>query len=244
MSSMSTQAAGPRRGEVPYTEVELTPTRKAIADRVSQSKREIPEFLLHSHVDAEPVMELREALKKRFGAPAPSLNDIIVKLCGSVLPRHPTLNAAFVDGKIRLYQEYNVGFAVATEAGVLVPVVRNANLKDLVTIAAETREMIDLARRGRLRASLQQGGTFSISNIGPGSVDAFNAIISPPQTAILAIGTLAPRPYVVGGELTVRRTLNFTLTVDHRAIDGADGAAFLGSLAGAMAAPGPACGVD
>ncbi len=228
-------------GEAPFHEEELTPTRKAIAARVLTSRREIPEFHLHAEIDAEPLLALRADLKAKL-KPAPSVNDLLIKLVGVTLPRHPALNAAFVDEKVRLYEEVNVGFAVATERGVLVPVLREADAKPLARIAEETKEMIALARDGKLRASLQQGATFSISNMGPGSVDAFNAIISPPQTAILAIGALKPRPVVVGAEIAIRRTMWFTLTVDHRVIDGAMGALYLDALAAAAADPVAAVG--
>jgi pyruvate dehydrogenase E2 component (dihydrolipoamide acetyltransferase) len=225
-----------RPTEPTYHEVELTPARKAIADRVMRSRTEIPDFLVHGHFDMEPVLALREALKAT-ASPVPTINDVLLKLTATVLTRHPLLNAAFLDGKIRVYEEVNVGFAVATEKGVLVPVVRNADAKPIQDIAKETAEMVRLARDGKLRASLQQGGTFSISNIGPGSVEAFNAIISPPQTAILAFGAVLPRPFVVDGALCVRRTMRATVTVDHRAIDGADAGAFVNDLARTVAEP-------
>lgn len=225
-----------RPTEPAYHEVELTPARKAIADRVTRSRTEIPDFLVHGHFDMEPVLALREALKAT-ASPVPTINDVLLKLTATVLTRHPLLNAAFLDGKIRVYEEVNVGFAVATEKGVLVPVVRNADAKPIEDIAKETAEMVRLARDGKLRASLQQGGTFSISNIGPGSVEAFNAIISPPQTAILAFGSVLPRPFVVDGALCARRTMRATVTVDHRAIDGADAGAFMNDLAKTIAEP-------
>jgi pyruvate dehydrogenase E2 component (dihydrolipoamide acetyltransferase) len=220
--------------------MELSPIRKAIADRVVASHTEIPVFHIHAEVDGGPILELRSRLKDEWEE-APSVNDIILKCCAAVLPDHDVVNAGFVDGKVRLYKEVNVGFAVATDKGVLVPVVKGANEKSLADVAEETRDMIAQARKGRLRASLQQGGTFSISNIGPGRVTAFNAIIGPPQTAILAIGALAKRPFVVDGELAVRSTMWLTLTVDHRAIDGADGAEFLEALVAQFEDPAPAC---
>jgi len=230
-------------GEPPYHEEELTPIRKAIADRVSRSRTEIPEFHVHAEVDAEHVLAFRGGLKERV-SPVPTINDIIIKLCGMTLRGHPVLNAAFVDGKVRVYEDINVGFAAATPKGVLIPVVRRADRRPIADIARETKEMVELARAGRLRASLQQGGTFTVSNMGPGHVDSFNAIISPPQTAILAIGSLAPRPLVADGELTVRRTMKLTLTVDHRAVDGADAASFMNSLVEAAAEPAASCAAD
>lgn len=223
--------------EAPYHEIELTPTRKAIADRVSRSSTEIPEFHVHAHVDMEPILALRETLKATLD-PVPTINDIVLKITAQALQGHPLLNAAYIDDKVRVYEEVNVGFAVATEKGVLIPVVRNADAKPLQEIAKETAEMVRLAREGKLRASLQQAGTFTISNIGPGLVEAFNAIISPPQTAIMALGSVLPRPFVVDGALCVRRTMRATVTVDHRAIDGADAAQFVNALAKALTEAG------
>jgi len=230
-------------GEPPYHEEELTPIRKAIAARVSKSRAEIPEFHVHAEVDAEPILALRGNLKDRM-SPVPTINDITIKLCGVTLRGHPVLNAAFVDDKVRVYEQINVGFAAATPKGVLVPVVKGADGRPLERIADETKEMVELARAGKLRASLQHGGTFTVSNIGPGHVDSFNAVINPPQTAILAIGSLAPRPFVVEGEVAVRRTVKLTLTVDHRAVDGADAAAFMNALVEAVAAPAGPCAVE
>jgi pyruvate dehydrogenase E2 component (dihydrolipoamide acetyltransferase) len=225
-----------RPTEPPYHQIELTPARKAIADRVTRSSTEIPEFHVHGHFDLEPLLALRESLKAETD-PAPSINDLLMKTAARALAEHPLLNAAFVDGRVRVYEEINVGFAVATDKGVLIPVVRNTDQKPLAEIAAETKEMAHLAREGKLRASLQQGGTFTISNIGPGSVEAFNAIISPPQTAILAVGSVQPRPLVVDGQLVARRTVRATVTVDHRAIDGSDAGAFINTLAKLLESP-------
>lgn len=225
-----------RPTEPAYRLIELTPTRKAIADRVTRSRSEIPEFHVHAHLDMEPVLALRESLKAT-ATPVPTINDIMIKLVGKALIQHPLLNAAFVEGAIRVFEEVNIAFAAATEKGVLLPVVRNADSKPIGEIATETAEMVRLAREGKLRASLQMGSTFSISNIGPGAVEAFNAIIGPPLTAILALGSVQPRPFVVGGEIAVRRTLHATLTVDHRAVDGADAARFVNALAELVASP-------
>jgi len=135
---------------------------------------------------------------------------------------------------VRVARQVNLAFAAATPEGVLLPTVFEADRKTLVEIAAESREMIAMARAGKLRASLQAGATFTVSNIGPVGIDAFNAIISPPQVAILAIGSVLQKPAVVEGSLQVRPMASFTLTVDHRAIDGADGAAFLADVKKAL----------
>ncbi len=218
--------------EVDYEEQPLSPVRRAIAQRVTESMRQIPSFSMHAEVDASALVAAREQAKAAADEehPAPTYNDYLIKIVALALREHPRLNAHFVDGAVRLCRQINISVAAATAQGVLMPTVLNADQKSLAEISAEMREMLDLARRGKLRASLQLGGTFSLSNIGPGACDSFNAIISPPQVAILAVGALAPRPFVVDGRLEVRPTLRLTLTVDHRAIDGADGAPFLAEL--------------
>jgi pyruvate dehydrogenase E2 component (dihydrolipoamide acetyltransferase) len=209
----------------------LSPVRKAIADRVAASARELPVFHLHAEVDATGLLAARVAAKREAqGARAPSHNDFIIKAVATVLPRHPVLNAWFEDDTIRVAKQVNVGFAVAAAEGVLMPTVFEADRKPVTQIAEETAEMISLAREGKLRASLQTGATFTISNIGPAGIDAFNAIISPPQTAIVALGSVAERPVATDGRLEVRQTVHLTLTVDHRAVDGVDGAKFLAGL--------------
>lgn len=219
-----------------FEDIPLTPTRKAIAERVLQSAREMPVFHIHAEVDATAVLAARAAAKNELGPLAPSYNDFILKAVAITLRRHPRLNAWFENDVIRVAKQVNLAFAAATPEGVLLPTVFEADRKTIDEIAAESREMIAMARAGRLRASLQAGATFTVSNIGPVGIDAFNAIISPPQVAILAIGSVLEKPAVVDGSLGVRSVASFTLTVDHRAIDGADGAAFLADVKKALEA--------
>ncbi|HQK96056.1 MAG TPA: 2-oxo acid dehydrogenase subunit E2 [Armatimonadota bacterium] len=219
-----------------FEDIPLTPTRKAIAERVLQSAREMPVFHIHAEVDATAVLAARAAAKNELGQEAPSYNDFILKAVATTLRRHPRLNAWFENDVIRVAKQVNLAFAAATPEGVLLPTVFEADRKTLEEIAAESREMIAMARAGRLRASLQAGATFTVSNIGPVGIDAFNAIISPPQVAILAIGSVLEKAAVVDGSLGVRSVASFTLTVDHRAIDGADGAAFLADVKKALEA--------
>jgi len=220
----------PNRQEPEFLEEELTPTRRAIAERVSQSHREIPVFHMHVLADASALVAAREKLKEQHGSDAPTYNDILLKIVADVLPRHPRFNAWFENDTLRLAQQVNLGFAVATDQGVLMPTIFNADKKSLQSIAAEARELVAAARHGKLRASLQMGATFSLSNVGALGIDAFSALISLPQTAILAIGSLTERVVVGAGEAVVRPTVWLTLTVDHRAADGMDAAQFLRDL--------------
>jgi len=204
-----------------------TPTRKAIGERVFKSQREKPTFWLQTQADCSRILQARETLKQSGAQVVPTYNDYFIKIVAGVLPEHPRLNGWYTEDGIEVFQQINVGFAVATDEGVLLPTMFDADKKSLEEIAVEARDLTQKARAGKLRASLQQYAGFTISNIGPVDIDSFEAIISPPQTGILAIGKLAPRPVVVEGELQLRPTVFLTLTVDHRCVDGAEGAAFL-----------------
>jgi len=207
-----------------------TRTRAAIGDRTRQSVNEQPQFRVHKLADATALLAARQAIKAAAPEIVPTFNDFMIKLVAYLLPSYRRFNAWWTPEGLKLLQNVNIGFATATDQGVMLPTVLQANEKDLLTIARETSEMVDLARRGRLRATLQMGAGFTISNIGPVGVDAFDAIISPPQTGILAIGSIMPRAMVEGEQVVVRQTMWLSLTCDHRSVDGADGALLLRDL--------------
>ena len=220
-----------RRGEPEYQRVEHTRIRRAIGERTQSSFRDIPQFSSLVLVDAQTLVEVREARKSAsVEQPVPTYNDYFIKSVAVILNDHPRLNAWCDDEGLRILKPINLGFACATDQGVLLPTVFDADQKSLAEIAQETAELIDLARRQRLRASLQQGAGFTVSNLGPSVVDWFQAIISPPQTAILAIGSIAQRPLVADGSVVARPSVYLNLTTDHRAADAADAAAFLAEL--------------
>ena len=179
-----------RRPHEPEFEVEeLTPIRQAIGERTRSSIVEIPQFWMQVLVNAETLVAARNKRKEQGGV-VPTYNDYFIKAVAAVIGDYPAMNAWCEDNQIKLLEPINIGFACATDDGVLLPTVFDADKKSLDEIAENSRELIELARGGRLRASLQMGAGFTISNIGPTVVDAFNAIISPPQTAILAIGAM------------------------------------------------------
>ncbi len=215
---------------VPHTRI-----RKAIGDRTLQSVNEAPQFRVQKMAIADGMVTFRNQLKQSGTEPIPTYNDILIKLVAATLPDFPRLNAWHSPEGLKLLQDINIGFAVDTEEGVLLPTVLNADNKSLAEIAAETAELVDLARRGRLRATLQMGAGFTISNIGPIGMDIFDAVISPPQTGILAIGSIIPQPMAIAGEVVVCSTVWLSLTMDHRSVDGADGARFVARLAEAIA---------
>ncbi|MGM0492343.1 MAG: 2-oxo acid dehydrogenase subunit E2 [Armatimonadota bacterium] len=219
----------PRREEESFTIEEHTRVRKAIGAHTLQSVNEIPQFHMRTLVDMEPLVSFREQLKETAD-PVPTYNDLSIKAVAVGLREHPRFNAWCETDHLKILDAVNIGFAVGTEQGVLLPTVRDVDRKSLEEIAAETGEMVELARKGRLRASLQMGAGFTISNLGPIGIDSFAPIISPPQVAILGIGSFTPQPMVIDGEIEVRRAAQLTLVMDHRAVDGAEGAVFLATL--------------
>ncbi len=219
-----------RRPHEPEFDVEeLTPIRQAIGERTGTSFRDIPQFWLQVLADSEALVAARNK-RKEAGGVVPTYNDYFIKIVASVIGGYPAMNAWCEDNQIKLLKPINLGFACATDDGVLLPTVFDADKKSLNEIADNTRELIELARSGRLRASLQMGAGFTLSNIGPTVVDMFNAIISPPQTAILAIGAMKKRPIVGDDEIVARASAYLTLTVDHRALDATQAAPFLNDI--------------
>jgi len=222
--------------EAAFTDVPLTQLRKTIAKRLAQSLGPIPTFYLTTEVDMERMAEAREALNedgrkvKQAEEPKVSFNDIILKATALALRRHPACNAWWQEDRIRHWHAVHLGVAVAVEDGLITPVIRNADRKSLREIAAEAQDLVARARERRLRPTEYTDGTFTVSNLGMFDIDQFTAVINPPEAGVLAVGTIAPKPVVVNGAVTVRRRMRLTLSCDHRVIDGASGAAFLHTL--------------
>jgi pyruvate dehydrogenase E2 component (dihydrolipoamide acetyltransferase) len=218
-----------------FDDVPLTQIRKTIAKRLATSIGPIPHFFLTTEVDMERAAEAREALNQQLGeqgtqAGKISFNDIVVKAVALALTRHRACNAWWQDDHIRYWNEVHLGMAVAVEDGLITPVIRNAALKSLSQIAAESRELAQRARDRRLKPEEYTGATFSVSNLGMFDIDEFTAVINPPEAGIVAVGSIVPKPVVVNGQVTVRRRLRLTMSCDHRVIDGATGAVFLRTL--------------
>ncbi len=222
-------------GGAAYVDVPLTQIRKTIAKRLATSIGPIPHFFLTTEVDMERAAEAREALNKQLADQGPqagkiSFNDIVVKAVALALTRHRACNAWWQDDHIRYWNEVHLGMAVAVEDGLITPVIRNAAMKSLSQIAAESRELAQRARDRRLKPEEYTGATFSVSNLGMFDIDEFTAVINPPEAGIVAVGSIMPKPVVVDGQVTVRRRLRLTMSCDHRVIDGATGAVFLRTL--------------
>jgi len=203
---------------------------RIMAERLSQSWTTAPHFYLVREVNAARLVTWRE--RAATGAvPGITYSDLLVKLVAAALTRHPGVNASWKDGAITRHADVNVGLAVAIEDGLVVPVIHRADRLTLAEIAARRADVVSRAQTGKLRPADIQGGTFTISNLGMYGVDAFNAIVNPPQAAILAVGRIADRVVAVHGQPAVQPTMVLTFSGDHRAIDGARGAQFLGALA-------------
>ncbi len=230
------EAPSPPAGEsgiVPHTAM-----RKAIARRLSESKRTVPHFYLTVDCDLDRLLAMRREFNERDGADRRiSVNDFVVRAAALALRETPDANASWSDeGTIR-YGSVDVSVAVATDAGLVAPVVRNADRKGLGEISAEMKDLAARARGGGLRPEEYEGGTFSISNLGMFGVREFSAIVNPPQSAILAVGAGEPRPVVRDGALNVATVASCTLSCDHRVVDGAVGARLLAAFRGFVEDP-------
>jgi pyruvate dehydrogenase E2 component (dihydrolipoamide acetyltransferase) len=219
---------------MPGEEVEAVPLsamRKTIARRLQQSMQSAPHFYVTMSIDTTRLAEFRRSANEYAETlPEPakiSFNDLIVKAVALVLSRMPHINVSFDGEQLLLKKRVHVGVAVALEQGLIVPVIRDADKRGLAEIARESRRLAEAARTGKLKPEEFQGGTFSVSNLGMYDVEEFTAVINPPESAILAVGTITPTPVVVDGQVVVRDRMKVTLSVDHRAIDGAQAAQFL-----------------
>src|SRR5713101_8221856 len=214
-------------GPSSYREEPLSQMRQTIARRLITSLGPVPHFFLTSEIDMERAADMRVSINELYPDLKLSINDIIIKVAAVALIQHPQVNASFQDKVIRYYEHADIGVAVATENGLITPVVRAAELKSLTDIAGEIRELAERARARKLKPEEYTGATFSISNLGMFGIDEFTAVINPPEGAILAVGAMAPKPVVKDGSIVVRQTMRVTMSCDHRVIDGATGAQFL-----------------
>ncbi|AUW60305.1 dehydrogenase [Sphingobium sp. SCG-1] len=209
--------------------VKMSPMRKAIAKALSHSKSTIPHFYLRSEVRIDAILGLRTQAKAATGE-APSINDYIVRATAIALIRHPDVNVQVHGDEIHHFGSADIAVAVATEKGLITPIVRGADTLSVAGISREVKVLAEKARTGKLAADEFQGGSFSISNLGMFGIDQFDAIINPPQGAILAIGAGKRQPIEIGHALGFATVVKLSLSCDHRAIDGAVGADFMRTL--------------
>jgi pyruvate dehydrogenase E2 component (dihydrolipoamide acetyltransferase) len=210
-----------------YRDEPLSEMRRTIARRLVTSLGPVPHFFLTSEIDMDRAADMRHSLSELYPDIKLSVNDIIIKVAAAALIQHPQVNASFQDKTIRYYERADIGVAVATDNGLITPVVRAADAKSLLEIAGEVRELAERARARKLRPEEYTGATFSISNLGMFGIDEFTAVINPPEGAILAVGAMTPRPVARDNEIVIRQTMRVTMSCDHRVIDGAIGAQFL-----------------
>ncbi len=218
-------AAQPAAGE----KLPLTKMRQQIARVTVRSKQEIPHFYVSAEIDMTQAMELRKQVNLGLESRGVrvSVNDMIIKACVGALKKYPKFNASFADDSIQMSETINVGIAIAEEAGLIVPAIMDCGDKSLADIASASKDLIGRSKSGTLHPQEYTGGTFSISNLGMFDVSSFAAIIQPPQSAVLAVGTVAKKPVVRGDEVAVAQMMTATVSVDHRVSDGAEGARFL-----------------
>jgi pyruvate dehydrogenase E2 component (dihydrolipoamide acetyltransferase) len=228
MPQASAQPAPVEGAGVDHTERELSMMRKAIARRMALSKTTAPHFYITSEIDMERAIAMRQSLNELATDEVRiSFNDMILKAVANALRQFPRMNVSYADDRLRLHQRVHLSMAVALDDGLITPVIRDCDRKSLGEIAREAKELTERARARRLKPEDYTGGTFSVSNLGMFDVEAFGAIINPPEAAILAVGSVKQRPVVVDGQLSIGHRMKVTLSGDHRAIDGATAAQFL-----------------
>src|SRR5438874_1533886 len=232
----SVAASAPSSVEV---EVEqLSSMRKTIARRLTEAWQ-APVFQLGITVDMGRALEVRKRLVDLHGdGVKPTVSDLLTKVCAAALMRHRGVNALYKGEAIELYPTANIGIAVAIPNGLVVPVIRDCEHKTIAEIAADRAAVVERARSGKLQQADLEGGTFTIPNLGRFGSERFLAVLNPPQAAILAVGSTEEKPAAVDGEVVVRPRMELTLTCDHRAVDGATGAQFLGDVKAFLEEPG------
>jgi pyruvate dehydrogenase E2 component (dihydrolipoamide acetyltransferase) len=212
------------------TTQELSRMQQTIARRMAESKATIPDFTLQSDVDMEACVALRTELKRISSHDAPTYNDMVVKAAALALREYPRANGSYKDGTLQLHSRVNVGVAVAAQDALVVPTVFDADSKALGEIAREARELAGRVRDGTVTPPELGGGTFTVSNLGMYGIKSFNAIINPPQAAILSVGSVEARAVVREQQIVARHTMTLSLVCDHRILYGADAAEFLARI--------------
>jgi pyruvate dehydrogenase E2 component (dihydrolipoamide acetyltransferase) len=220
----------PQEAPGSYTEETLTPMRKVISQRLQDAKSYIPHFYVSLKIDAQPLMDVREQLKSH--EIKVTYNDLIVRATALALRKHPNVNSGFnsVTNSIVRFKTIDISIAVSVPAGLITPIVRHADFKNVGELSLEIKELAARAKEGKLEAHEYKGGSFTISNLGMYGVSEFIAIINPPQAAILAVSGILPVPVIKKGQIVPGNEMTLTLSGDHRVIDGVAGAEFLKTL--------------
>ena len=233
------ETRGPVGPQAPFQEYPLTAMRRITATRLQQAKQTVPHFYLRIECAVDAALGLLARAKELFPDVTPSLTDFVVHAAALALRQVPQANSTWADGAVRVYDAVDIAVVVNTPKGLVTPIVRAADRKDLGTIARETKALVTRARAGTLQPEEYTGGTFTVSNLGMHGVESLYAIVNPPQSCILGVGAAVTRPVVVGNAVTVGTVMACTLSADHRAIDGVVGAELLAALRAFIEQPGP-----
>jgi pyruvate dehydrogenase E2 component (dihydrolipoamide acetyltransferase) len=227
-------ASAASEGTAPFEAVRLSAMRKTIARRMTESKQQVPHFYLRSRCSMDAVIETRSQLNRDLASEGRdtkiSVNDFIIRAAALALRDVPEANVSFAGDEMHLFDRVDISVAVATDGGLVTPVVHDADRKGLATLAAEVKALAGSAREGKLRPEQYQGGTFTISNLGMYGIETVYPILNPPQACILGVGAAEEEPVVRNGKIEIGRVAAFTLAADHRAVDGSVGARLLASL--------------
>ena len=232
--AINSAAAGPVNT---VEEIPMSGTRQTIARRLQESKSTIPHYRLIADVRVDALMALRAELNQTLPDANISLNDMLLKACATALTSVPNCNVQMENNVIKKFKDADIAIAVALESGLITPIIRSANQKGVAQIAAEARELIEKARNGKLSEEDISGGTFTVSNLGMFGIKQFDAIINPPQCAILAVGSAQKRVIADGDQPAIATLMTLSLSLDHRVIDGAVGAGFMQELAKTIEQP-------
>jgi pyruvate dehydrogenase E2 component (dihydrolipoamide acetyltransferase) len=219
--------------EAPFHEVRHTTARRTQAARLAESKRTIPHFYLTMECELDALLALRgelNARSTRLGEPRFSVNDFVIRAAALALRRVPGANVSYTEQALRVYDRVDIAVAVATDSGLVTPIVRDADRKGLAELGRALRDLTTRARERRLRPDEYQGGTLTVSNLGMYGIQSLLPILNPPQSCILGVGAAEPRPVAREGAVVVRTIMTCTLSADHRALDGATGAELLAAL--------------
>lgn len=212
-----------------YEDQPVSQMRKVIAKRLGESKYSAPHFYLTIDLDMDNAIAARKAINAMPDTKV-SFNDLVIKSAAAALKKHPAINSSWLGDKIRTYSHVHVGVAVAVDEGLVVPVVKNADIKPLTQITSEVRDYAGRAREKKIKPAEMEGSTFSISNLGMFGIEQFTAIVNPPNACILAIGAIRQEPVVKDGQIVVGNRMKVTLSCDHRVVDGAKGSQFLNTF--------------
>jgi pyruvate dehydrogenase E2 component (dihydrolipoyllysine-residue acetyltransferase) len=220
-----------------YEEIPVTGIRKIIAERMLASLTSTAQFTMNTAADARRLLEYRKHLKssQRGDFQSISINDLVMFAVSRAMGDFPEMNATFSDGVIRRYASVNLGFAVDTDRGLMVPVITGANRLSLVQLAAEAHRLADACKTMKARPEDLSGATFSVTNLGAFGIQSFTPVLDPPQVGILGVGAIEPKPVIVDGSTTFVPSIGLSLTINHQIVDGAPGARFLKNLAGTIA---------